>query len=82
MIDVHIVLGWAGVLVGLFLGVLTIIPEAFIAAIIHKNWTAFFNLMGFFAPTLVFFGIGTWLIIKDEQDSRKNFRLNIFSVFV
>ena len=73
VIDVHIVWGWAGVLIGLFLGVLTIIPEAFIAAIIHKNWTAFFNLMGFFAPTLVFFGIGTWLIIKDEKDSREKF---------
>ena len=67
VIDVYIVWGGVGVLIGLFLGVLTIIPEAFIAAIFHSNWTAFFNLMGFFAPTLVFFGIGTWLIIKDSE---------------
>jgi hypothetical protein len=68
-IDVFIIWGWVGVVIGLFLGVITIIPEAFIAAIIHRDWAAFFNLMGFLAPALVFLGLGGWLIAKDEKDA-------------
>jgi hypothetical protein len=68
-IDVYIIWGWVGVVIGLFLGVLTIIPEAFIATIIHRDWAAFFNLLGFLTPALVFLGLGGWLIAKDEKDA-------------
>jgi len=73
IIEVYNVWGWIGLLIGLILGGITIIPEAFIATILNRQWAECENLIGFLIPTLVFYGLGVWLILKHEKDRIEEF---------
>jgi hypothetical protein len=69
LITVYTFWGGIGVFIGFFFAAIGMIPEAFIAAILNTDWSACGNLLGFLLPTLIFFGIGFWLISKDEKDN-------------